>query len=1296
MPSISHQSSKNIVQGSITAGGNVHIGDRIYIAERDFQHSTLFLRIELAGIGENTYTACLYVRLQHPEKDFPEENPDIPLTEPVAVDISTQLFERLELFQQTRRFTGDTFRLQGRIIPPIELYQEENALIAALFQAFFSDKVGETCARFIELLDKQKLRELLLVISTDEERVMNLPWEMVIAQFFHGEAADAAHSLSVNTFGLVRSKEKSLAAFDIRGKNPGAAPLKMLFVTALPENMGERDKLLEIEDEQRKLIQAVGNLEATGSQPKIVIEFLDNASLAEIETALIDRGHDILHISGHGAYLEHLEKGVLYMEDEFGDELKIAGKELGSVLHRHKSLKLLILSACETAIARKDGVVEQISAKSGIPAILAMRFAVTDEGAKLFTTALYYMLAKGESVTHAVAHAREVLWQKVAEKRKVAPDVYHIAEWFTPVLYLNQFVGAIVDVRKEYLLPDDFYPRSRFEPGERSRFIGQGFIGRKRYLIWLRKCFAQDKHVCLHGLGGMGKTTLAEAFVRNYRNRALKVLKFTGREINIASLLERIYQHFCTLPRVEEDEGLKKEMASVKDNQDIKPIERLGRLLRSCLDPNGTIFLFDNFEDVQTSGEGELQREINGPELLECLRYLCENTPENCHVLFTTRYKITELEDEITHIPLDKLTYAEQYRLMNFATHPKKGNPFDKLGMSQRETVIRRLDGHPRAYEFLESLLRKDRDFNWEKLEATLGKTERQVLESLLLEKIYAKLTEEEKAVFQVASVFISRSPLAALEYVYKNKPVKKQSFFQNIFQEKKRNLEVDYVRAINGLSEWSLCNLDENDDFEIHLLTRQWANKTGILSKGDIKNLSLCAANYIGTLMSPDGMTKISNGLLERTYCEMAESWDRYGDLTGKLQQYFMFSGFWNNAIELNREMLEKNVSNNLNFQALNHIGMILLKLREMKQANQVFLKAMEICKTTGDLKQEATILNNLSEIYRHDLKYEDARKCLLRSLDIMRQIKDKHSEGYVLSSLSETMKHLNDFKTAYEYGQESIKIRRDLGDKAGLSTCLINMANLFMLLGDNNNALIYFDESESLMKTTGNLIGLAGVWVNSARIHISKKNFEKARMNAMLGLTISQQIGDKYTLSTSYSLLGEIEYELGDSEKSLTYHYAAYEIGVQLDDIVKISQSLNHIGVVHHSKKDYEKAIEFYTKSLSYKEFSRDIPGIATIKHNIGNVFFEQGQFEEAIPFFLESFEINQSIGSTAAEHQEMALFIIIKKIGKEKFEEVKNLSYQKALQELKALENAVAKAKDTKDMESMMEMLKLLRGG
>ena len=326
----------------------------------------------------------------------------------------------------------------------------------------------------MELLEKWKIEELLLAISVDNTIIVNLPFEMVIPRFFPEKLGQVRQSLTVNHFGLVRTLEKDLEQFDMQGKAPSVAPLKMLFVTALPENMGEENKMLEIEEEQKRLIDAVGSFEATGGQPKIVIEFLDTASLAEINEALRKHQHDILHISGHGSYNPQVNQGVLHLENEDGNHCEVLGKELGETLRPHQCVKLLILSACETAIAG-NGVMEQL-AEFGLPSIIAMRFSVTDEGAKIFTTALYEALIKAETLTQAIAQAREQLWDYVKQAREREPKRPHLAEWFTPVVYLNQYTEALVNLKEKYVLPEDFYPRSEFLKSKNTRFEGKNLL----------------------------------------------------------------------------------------------------------------------------------------------------------------------------------------------------------------------------------------------------------------------------------------------------------------------------------------------------------------------------------------------------------------------------------------------------------------------------------------------------------------------------------------------------------------------------------------------------------------------------------------------------------------------------------------------------------------------------------------------------------------------------------------------------------------------------------------------------
>jgi hypothetical protein len=262
--------------------------------------------------------------------------------------------------------------------------------------------------------------------------------------------------------------------------------------------------------------------------------------LDEIDLALQTRKHDIVHISGHGEYNKLNESGILYLENKDGNEERVFGSFLCEKIKRHSSVKLVVLSACETALGGMESTALQI-AQGGIPAVLAMRYTVSDFGAKSFTTHFYSKLAQGETINNALAVARNELWREVEEMRKNTIDqALYPAEWFTPVLYLNQSIESLINPDLAYEFPSDFYPRSISKEGESIRLIGRGFIGRKRYLIRLRKAFQEAKPVCLYGMGGMGKTTLARAFAENYDNGSHWVLFFQEKtQINELHILNR-------------------------------------------------------------------------------------------------------------------------------------------------------------------------------------------------------------------------------------------------------------------------------------------------------------------------------------------------------------------------------------------------------------------------------------------------------------------------------------------------------------------------------------------------------------------------------------------------------------------------------------------------------------------------------------------------------------------------------------------------------------------------------------
>jgi acylphosphatase len=117
----------------------------------------------------------------------------------------------------------------------------------------------------------------------------------------------------------------------------------------------------------------------------------------------------------------------------------VSADKPGAILHDQRSLRLVVLNACEGA--RSDvhdpfSGTAQTLVRHGIPAVLAMQFEITDDAAINFTSGFYSSVAVGDPIDAALTYTRLRLFALQDDG----------VEWATPVLYLRATDGRIFDV----------------------------------------------------------------------------------------------------------------------------------------------------------------------------------------------------------------------------------------------------------------------------------------------------------------------------------------------------------------------------------------------------------------------------------------------------------------------------------------------------------------------------------------------------------------------------------------------------------------------------------------------------------------------------------------------------------------------------------------------------------------------------------------------------------------------------------------------------------------------------------
>jgi len=289
-----------------------------------------------------------------------------------------------------------------------------------LFEAIFDDEVRSCFRRSLDTADRRNLG-LRIRLRLDAPELADIPWE-----YLYDTTHDRFLSLSRET-PIVRYLDLPERIRPLSVK----PPLRMLAMISSPDDFPP----LDVEREWSKLTEAIGDLEGQGL---LELERLEEATLSALQRQLRRGEYHIFHFIGHGAFDERSQDGVLLLESENGRGRPVSGRDLGTILHDHRSLRLALLNACEGAsTARSDpfaGVAHSL-VQQRIPAVIAMQFEITDEAAITLAHGFYAALVDGYPVDAALAEARKAIFAREND-----------VEWGKPVLYLRAADGRVFDV----------------------------------------------------------------------------------------------------------------------------------------------------------------------------------------------------------------------------------------------------------------------------------------------------------------------------------------------------------------------------------------------------------------------------------------------------------------------------------------------------------------------------------------------------------------------------------------------------------------------------------------------------------------------------------------------------------------------------------------------------------------------------------------------------------------------------------------------------------------------------------
>lgn len=290
-----------------------------------------------------------------------------------------------------------------------------------LFEAAFHGEVRDRLRASLSEVNRQGAGLRIRLRLADTPELGNLPWE-----FIYDPSLNRFLALSIET-PLVRYLETSQVIQPLNIK----PPLRILAMICGPIDFPK----LDVEREWENLQESLSSLQSRGL---VHLQRLTPPTLSSLQQHLRREQYHIFHFIGHGVFSKRDQDGFLLLENEQRSGHRLSGRDLGTLLHDHRPLRLAVLNACEGARASLDdqfaGTAQSLI-QQGIPAVIAMQFRITDQASITLAHEFYGSLADGYPVDAALTEARKAIKTQGNE-----------LEWGTPVLYMRSPDGRIFDV----------------------------------------------------------------------------------------------------------------------------------------------------------------------------------------------------------------------------------------------------------------------------------------------------------------------------------------------------------------------------------------------------------------------------------------------------------------------------------------------------------------------------------------------------------------------------------------------------------------------------------------------------------------------------------------------------------------------------------------------------------------------------------------------------------------------------------------------------------------------------------
>ncbi|MBX9254787.1 tetratricopeptide repeat protein [Desmonostoc muscorum CCALA 125] len=1013
---------------------------------------------------------------------------------------------------------------------------------------------------------------LVIAIDTDQ-KLAHLPWEVL----HDGEDFLVKR---VNPVVLpLRWIEKETEAFSVEARQ-----LRVLFMATDPEDVQPK---LEFEQEEARILADTRDF----AVDLRVEESGCVSELGKVWSRYLN-DFDVFHLTGHASIKDEAPYTPYFItETEIGQRHETTAAELAEVF-RFRFPKLVFLSGCRTGQAPDKGAVPSMAEAliaQGARAVLSWGRPVEDRTATAAAAHLYGKLAAGYQLAQALASTYQQLFKQ------------NVRDWHLLRLYVQgECPGALVEVLgdippsapepayQQFLDPDTQLVRVA-KPSE--------FVGRRRTLQRCLKAIRTSLGLLIHGLGGVGKSTVT------------------------ARLLERMvgYHRLVNFRQLDEDKLLKtlaEQCTSERGheilNGKLPLMQRLTKFFTEGLNTKEQRFAFvlDDFEANLELRNGVYVLQPQVVDVLLALLKAMQNSQLPHKVIITCRYDFTLSE-------LNHRLYREPLGALGGADLIKKYNRLDSFNGSWQfqpdlpERAKQAADGNPRLLEWLDKILQNSPmspsvERGVEMILQKMADAKEKFREDILAQVLLKQQTPALRQMLGKLLVYELPVPQAAIDPIC----------------EDISSWESHIQRAeILGLLEVTLTNNTER----LYRVPRILSPLLEFPENPKGEELYKQAAQILYRLWWEEAESSTEAQKLEiHRLALLGKDEGIAAKIASSLAEHLRNQSRFREAIHLCKSTLEITK----NHSVLKEIAYCEHQMGEINQALNYYEQALNLC-PAEDEQELASIYHCLGMLKASKGEVDEAIALFNQSLEIKERIGYVQGKGATFHELGRIYANKGEADEAIALFNQSLEIKERIGYVQGKAATLHELGRIYANKGEVDKAIALFNQSLEIKERIG-IQGKAATLHELGRIYANKGEADEAIALYNQSLEITERIGNVQTKGATLHELGRIYANKGEVEQAIALYNQSLEIKERIGDVQGKAATLHQLGRIYANKGEADEAIALYNQSLQITERIGDVQGKAATLHSLGMIYADKGEVEQAIALFNQSLEIEERIGN------------------------------------------------------------------